>query len=282
MIAAPNIIQPRFTPPSSRAVELSRDELSARVPSAYAEKAHGGTSDRYCFFSTSHVVEALRESGWSPVIAQQQKPRQADRHGFQKHLIRFHRRDDLALAPLGDSRLELVLMNSHDGGCAFRLFAGVFRFVCANGLIVADASFGSVSIRHSHRSVDEVITAAQKIAGDSDRIGGRIDQFRTRVLSEEERMAFATRALTLRYESVEQAPVYPAVLLEPSRAADRGNTLWQTFNVVQEKMMRGTEPDRLKAAREHRRAARVRGLRGLDSQLNLNRDLWELAAAHLN
>ncbi len=227
-------------------------------------------------------MKRLRESGWSPVIAQQQKAREADRHGFQKHLIRFHRRDDLGAAPLGDSRLELVMMNSHDGGCAFRLFAGVFRFVCSNGLIVADASFGSVSIRHSHRSVNEVINAAQKIAGDSDCIGGRIEQFRNRVLSEEERLAFATRALTLRYESVEQAPVYPSILLEPARSADRGNTLWQTFNVVQEKMMRGTEPDRLKAAREHRRAARVRGLRGLDSQINLNRDLWELAAAHLN
>ncbi len=46
--------------------------------------------------------------------------------------------------------------------------------------------------------------------------------------------------------------------------------------------MRGSRPDHLKAARESRRAARVRGLTGLDAQLNLNRDLWELAMAYLN
>ncbi len=226
-------LSPRFLPRPSQAIELTRDDLFSRVPSAYAENAHTGTSNRYSFFSTATVVEALRESGWSPVIAQQQRAREADRHGFQKHLIRFHRREDLGSAPLGDSRLEMVMMNSHDGGCAFRLFAGVFRFVCANGLIVADASYGAVSIRHSHRTVNQVIEAAQKIASDSDRIGGRLDQFRQRTLSDEERLAFATRALNLRYDSAEKAPVYPSVLLEPVRSADRGNSLWQTYNVIQ-------------------------------------------------
>ncbi len=46
--------------------------------------------------------------------------------------------------------------------------------------------------------------------------------------------------------------------------------------------MRGSLPDRLKAHAEARRVARVRGLTGLDAQLNLNRDLWALAASYLN
>jgi len=111
--------------------ELSREQLTGHVPSAYAEKAYSGTSGRYAFFPTDTVVEALRESGWAPVIAQEQRARAEDRFGFQKHLIRFHRREELGRAVLHDSRLELVLMNSHDGGCAFRLFAGVFRLVSA-------------------------------------------------------------------------------------------------------------------------------------------------------
>ena len=47
-------------------------------------------------------------------------------------------------------------------------------------------------------------------------------------------------------------------------------------------MMRGSRPDRLKAMQEHRRTARVRALTGLDAQLNINRNLWELAASYLN
>jgi hypothetical protein len=76
--------------------------------------------------------------------------------------------------------------------------------------------------------------------------------------------------------------VRPSVLLEPKRSEDRGNSLWQAFNTIQENMMRGSRPDRLKAFAESRRVARVRGLTGLDAQLNLNRDLWELAASYLN
>ena len=262
--------------------ELSREQLIIETPSAYAEKAYTGTSDRYSFFPTDTVIEALRETGWAPVIAQEQRARSEDRFGFQKHLIRFHRREELGRASLHDSRIELVLMNSHDGGCAFRIYAGVFRLVCSNGLVVADASYGSVSIRHTHKTVDAVIAASQNIAGDSDRIGSHIESFRQRTLTDVEKNDFAARALTLRYETVEEAPVRPSFILEPTRIEDRGNSLWQTFNTVQERMMRGSRPDRLKAASQSRRVARVRGLTGLDAQLNLNRDLWELAASYLN
>ena len=267
---------------SGSQVELDREQLTQQVPSAYAERAFSGTSERYAFFPTDTVVEALRESGWAPVIAQEQRARAEERFGFQKHLIRFHRREELGRAVLHDSRLELVLMNSHDGGCAFRLFAGVFRLVCSNGLVVSEASFGAISIRHTHRTVQQVVDASQKIAHNSDGIGTRIDAFRQRTLNEGERTEFASRALALRYDAPEKAPVRPSFLLEPKRVDDRGNSLWQTFNVVQERMMRGSRPDRLKAMQEHRRSARVRGLTGLDAQLNLNRNLWELAASYLN
>ena len=267
---------------SGSPTELNREQLTQQVPSAYAERAYSGTSKSYAFFPTDTVVEALRDSGWAPVIAQEQSSRSEERFGFQKHLIRFHRREELGRAVLHDSRLELLLMNSHDGGCAFRLFAGVFRLICSNGLVVSDAAFGAISIRHSHHTVSQVVDASQKIAHNSDGVGSRIEAFRQKTLSEEERNTFASRALALRYSSAEEAPVRPAFLLEPKRTEDRGNSLWQTFNVVQERMMRGSRPDRFKAAQEQRRSARVRGLTGLDAQLNLNRDLWDLAASYLN
>jgi hypothetical protein len=102
------------------------------------------------------------------------------------------------------------------------------------------------------------------------------------MFSDEERTDFATRALALRYDTAAEAPVRPAFLLEPKRSEDRGHSLWQTFNVVQERMMRGSRPDRFKAIQEQRRTARVRALTGLDAQLNINRNLWELAASYLN
>ena len=148
--------------------------------------------------------------------------------------------------------------------------------------MVSEASFGAISIRHTHRTVEQVVDASQKIAHNSDGIGGRIDSFRQRVLSEEERTDFASRALALRYDTAAEAPVRPSYLLEPKRVEDRGSSLWQTFNVIQERMMRGSRPDRLKAMQEHRRMGRVRALTGLDAQLNINRNLWALASSYLN
>ncbi len=284
MIAMQNIITPRasYMTRGGLSSELSREELKRAVPSAYSEAAHARTSNRYSFFSTDTVIEALRDSGWAPASGQQQRARALDRSGFQKHLIRFQRREELGRAVLHDSRLELVLVNSHDGGCAFQLHAGIFRLVCCNGLIISEASYGAVSIRHSHRTVEQVIEASHEIAEGSDRIGSRIDDFRQRELLDEERTDFARRALALRYETPEAAPVYPDKLLQPLRREDMGRSLWQTFNVVQERMMRGSRPDWAKAHREGRRMARVRALTGLDAQLDLNRNLWELAASYLN
>jgi len=160
--------------------------------------------------------------------------------------------------------------------------AGVFRLVCSNGLIISEASYGAVSIRHSHRTVEQVIDASREIAQGSDRIGGRIDAFRQRELTDAERTDFASRALALRYETPEAAPVYPDKVLQPTRREDVGRSLWQTFNVVQERMMRGSRPDWAKARKEGRRMAGVRALTGLDAQLDLNRSLWELAVSYLN
>jgi hypothetical protein len=44
---------------------------------------------------------------------------------------------------------ELVLINSHDRSSAYQLHAGLFRFGCGDGMIVADATFEPISIRHS-------------------------------------------------------------------------------------------------------------------------------------
>jgi hypothetical protein len=35
---------------------------------------------------------------------------------------------------------EIVLLNAHDGTSAYQFHAGLFRLVCANGLIVSDAT----------------------------------------------------------------------------------------------------------------------------------------------
>jgi Domain of unknown function (DUF932) len=73
--------------------------------------------------------------------AEAQRVRTQTRQGFQKHLIRFARVENLNAWAKNEVRPEIVLLNSHDKSSAYQLHCGLLRMVCLNGMVVADATF---------------------------------------------------------------------------------------------------------------------------------------------
>ncbi len=143
-------------------VELPDEQLRALAPSVFAAQAMPGVSSRYAFVPTAQLVGRLRNAGWAPVSAVEQKVKLDERRGFQKHLIRFQRRDVVPVK--GEYTPELRLINSHDRSSAYQLHAGLYRFICANGMFVGDGNaFERVSIRHAGFTPDEVIEASFRI-----------------------------------------------------------------------------------------------------------------------
>ncbi len=269
---------------SKNLFELTNSDIQSFAPSVLAEAPSNHLTNRYAFFKTIDVVEGLRAAGWAPVKAQEQIVRVSARQGVQKHMVRFHRRDEIGfpIPALGDSRLELILTNSHDGTSAYRLQAGVFRLICLNGMVVSSGDVAAVSIRHSHRTIGEVVDRSAQIAGMSDRIGSKLQAFRARRLTPAEQIAFAKDALELRYDSIEDSPVRPEFLLEAKRYQDEGDSLWLTLPKTQENLTRGTRQDRLWALVHNRnRAQGVRKVTGIDANIDLNVGLWSLAEKYL-
>jgi len=74
-------------------LELADEQIKAQAPSVFAAAPVAGVSERYTFLPTSQIVSRMRQEGWAPVEVQQQAVRVQGRMGFQKHLIRFQRRD---------------------------------------------------------------------------------------------------------------------------------------------------------------------------------------------
>jgi hypothetical protein len=255
--------------------ELNDDQIRSVAPSVFAASPLPGVSQRYAFVPTAHVVSRLRESGWSAVQASEQVVRLDDRRGFQKHLLRFQRRDLQAVA--GEYSPELVLINSHDRSSAYQLHAGLFRFVCGNGMIVADATFERVSIRHSGFTPDEVIEASFKLLDHVPAITARVDAFKRRQLDSAEMTALADAALRLRFEDTNKAPISSRKLLECRRAEDAGNDLWHVFNRLQEHLTCGGQRDWSRRREDGRRFPRTRAISGLDQNIRLNCELWNLA-----
>ena len=57
----------------------------------------------------------------------------------------------------GDTVFPQILMtNSHDGKNSFQFQAGLYRLVCSNGLVIADAQFEDVKMRHMGYSFEDL------------------------------------------------------------------------------------------------------------------------------
>ncbi len=257
-------------------VELPDEQLRVLAPSIFAAQAMPSVSSRYAFVPTSQLVSRLRDAGWAPVSAVQQRVKLDERRGFQKHLIRFQRRDVVPVK--GEYTPELCLINSHDRSSAYQLHTGLYRFICANGMFVGDGNaFERVSIRHAGFTPDEVIDASFRILDQVPAITASVESFRARRLTDAESRAFAAAALRLRYSDAQTAPIGPEKLLEARRYEDAGNDLWRILNRVSEHLLREGLKDHSRRRVNGKRFPRTRAITGLDRNVKLNKELWSLA-----
>lgn len=264
-------------PKARETVAISDEELRRVVPSIFASQPIEGVSDRYSFLPTSSILQGMRENGWVPVRAEEQSVRTEARRGFQKHLIRFARTEHLQTWEKNQVRPEVVLLNSHDKSSAYQLHCGLFRLVCLNGMVVADATFERISIKHSGFNPDSVIEASFKVLGAVPDIMNKVQLFQDRILTDAERLALATGAVTYRWEDLAKAPINPSMLLNPRRYGDEAKDLWTTFNTVQENIIRGGQRDYSRRRPDGRRMPKSRAINGIDEDMKLNKALWQMA-----
>src|SRR3546814_2716824 len=59
---------------------------------------------------------------------------------------------------------EIILLNSHDGTSSYRMLAGMFRFVCSNGLVCGD-TVADVRVPHKGDVAGQVIEGAYQEIG---------------------------------------------------------------------------------------------------------------------
>lgn len=261
---------------------LTLAEIAAFAPSAMAVSQHSSRSDRYTYIPTSEVIAGMERAGFLPFSATQSRCRDAERRDYTKHLIRFRQMSDIQRAAVvGELVPEIVLVNAHDGTAAYSLMAGIWRFVCGNGMMVSDSTLASIHIRHSGDIVGQVIEGSLAIAGQSQKALEHVGNWQRLQLTSGEQSAFAEAAHTLRFgdsEGETHTPITAAQLLHLRRHEDSGTDLWRTFNRVQENVIRGglSAVARDENGRRLRRVS-TRQVKGIDQDIKLNRALWQLA-----
>lgn len=254
---------------------LNKEQLQIVAPSVFAEQKFAERSDKYTFIPTIRLVEKLALEGWQPVAASEQRVRREDRQGFQKHMLRFRKFDGTqSMLNVGDSMVEIVLINSHDGSSAYQLQAGLFRLVCLNGLVLPDSTFENIKLKHQGFDPKDVIDASYRVIEEVPRIKAEMESLEEVELTNSEQYVFAESALELKYPDRDKRPIDPAQLLAARRYDDKKNDLWHTFNRVQENMI---EKGGLTGLSSTKRRIRTKPIRGIDENVKLNKALWTLA-----
>jgi hypothetical protein len=160
------------------------------------------------------------------------------------------------------------------------MLAGMFRFVCCNGLVVGEV-VNDIRIPHKGNIQGEVIEGAFRVLDEFEAVTEHTEAMKALQLQPPEEIAFATAALALRFgeRTVEETggqrptPVTAEQLIEARRPEDIGHSLWTTFQRVQENVIRGGQPGRSAQGRR----LQTRPVGGIDRGVSLNRALWMLA-----
>lgn len=244
-------------------------DILRKIPSVYQENTYNGVSEQYTHISTMEVLKALDKEGWLITGGSQQRVRRKTREGFQKHMIMLRHKDNF----LGksDEVPEIVLINSHDGSTAYNLLGGLFRFICANGMIVPNNLMQEQHIIHKGDIINNVIEGVYTVIEELPKMLENIDLQKSVVLDEDDRWWFADQALRLRWEDPK---ITPEEILKPQRNEDLEPTLWNTFNILQENIVYG--------GIKHFNSRRTRPLNSIDNIVSVNKGLWELSNVLLN
>ena len=250
---------------------LNNTELREIAPSLFTEQPHHEVSDKYHFIPTIEVVEQLRDLNWYPVSVSEAGVRDIDKDGFQQHYVRFQSFSDL-IKPSGNV-VELLLFNSHDRSKSFTISAGIYRYVCSNGLVIADSVFDSYKIKHLGDRENDVANAVAKITQVKPKLLSKISKFESIELNQNEKESFLQSALPLRFDSHLELD-NPIELLEPLRTEDVRDDLYTTLNVLQENLLSSNIKGYNK---DTGRRFTAKGVTSIAKDVEINKGLWDIA-----
>lgn len=244
---------------------LSTTNLKEAAPAIFASSYSPKLSDKYSFVPTMEIIEKFESEGWKVMSANQLGKGQ-----FNPHQVRM---GNGQLAQVGDSVLQAIVQNSHNGTRQLTIGAGLYRLVCSNGLTIPTSVADEITIRHKGIDMGEVRRITDQFAERLPLITKSVDKFQTRELSENEVVDFVNQSAMIRWASGSIPSFNMDSFLEPQRDGDVGNTMWKVFNRVQEKFVRGGEVTRNQRGRQ----GTMRTLKSFDTVNRINTKLWELA-----
>ena len=258
---------------------FSMEEVVHHLPNVIEMEPDQFRSKIYSHIPTIDILNELKDDFVITSISRQ-RTRRKEMQTYSKHQVTLRSK---GINPSSlDEFPEISIFNSHNGTSSLKLSFGMFRLVCSNGMTVPTKSFHSRKFIHKNLNLSEVISHVREMKENSIHISQRILMMKERILNEDEKMEVAKGFFKIRYEKFSTEENLKRVL-KPLRKEDEQDDLWTTFNVVQEKMIRGSKFEngrdngfRLILPKKDQLVQRpVRFISSMDGRRWLNETLWQ-------
>ena len=266
-------------------VFLTDEKIREVCPYAFmTSPTNPGVSEKYVQATTIDVIHDMRKLGWFPVVAKQCRGKKGSKGIRSFHMIALQNPKVKVLDSKGNIEAfpRIILTNSHDGFSSFKFMCGLFRLVCSNGLVLADEEFANMSIRHINYNFEELRKMVASIVESLPNKIEVLNDMRKTVLSEREKTNLAISAIKLRkgYNEEDKVEISQETIddvLSPIRDEDKGNTLWNVYNVIQEKIIKGN----FHYSEKQKKARKMRMITSVVKDLQINKDLFNLANSYV-
>lgn len=235
-------------------------------------------SKQYSHVTTQDIVKILAKQGFVETAFSSAKTR-GTVPGFQRHLLRFSSPDltndsfkARGLVP------EIVVVNSHDGKSALKLMLGLYRMVCANGLIVG-STFEAINIRHVGDTHTKLLAGLEQVTKAAFSLSDTVERMSEYTPTWDEETSIIRTTLELALPA--HASPYYAYPMEAQRIEDQEKDLFTLYNKLQEYVIRGgikyfVGPENLSG---NLRQATTRPIKSIPRQVSANRALWNAASS---
>ena len=225
---------------------------------AYDNTTSHTRTAKYGKISSHRVTDALSKFGYALNAVSQSRKYKPGRSEYTKHVMVYTNVNDG-----GDAdKYRILVFNSHNGTCGLTFKFGLFRAVCANGLVVGNSVMEPMRIRHTVGNADKLETYITDFISRITVVLNSINKLKSVYMTTCDIINFAAEAAKLRGTRA----VDLQRLTSPTRYADDVPTVWNVMNIVQECMVRG--------------GAGYRPLRGEQSMARVSAELWDIAAKY--
>lgn len=249
-------------------MSITLEQVREKAPAVFTTHASPKLTQKYNMAPTIEILEGFQREGWEISSA-----KQMGNNPYGIHEVRLR---NGGLPQVGDSLVEAIIKNSHNGLSSLKITAGLFRLCCSNGLTVPESVCESFAVRHSYLDYEMVKSFTNEFANKLTIIESSIGKMSSRILTEGEKVGYVKSASHIRWkEGKMPQSIKIEDILNPIRDGDKGNDMWTTFNVVQEKFTRGGIG--YKVGKRH---TTMKELKNIVSTNKINVELWELANSY--